>query len=104
MQSTYADLMKMKQRLDDLLAYQREREGSSPKYRKHSGTPPVQQSPAALIAGWCKSRRESQRALAGKAGISPNTLKKIMDGKVVRSEKIAAVADVLGCQYEDLLP
>jgi DNA-binding Xre family transcriptional regulator len=104
MQGTYADLLKMTQRMDDLLACLAEREDSGSKQQGISVAPAGKPSPAALIAGWCKTRRESQRALAGKAGISPNTLKKIMDGKRVRSEKIAAVAEVLGCRYEDLLP
>jgi DNA-binding Xre family transcriptional regulator len=61
-------------------------------------------SPGERIAAWIQTGRESQKSLAGKAGISRNTLSKIMKGKPVHSEKIAAVAEILGCSYKDLLP
>jgi len=61
-------------------------------------------TPGGRIAAWCEQRRESYRSLAGRAGISPNTLQKIRLGKRVHGEKITAVAEVMKCSYEDLLP
>src|SRR5277367_919469 len=100
---TARDLLKLKHRLLEFLV-----PSSNPPHKdvvsERFPFASAKQSPAALIGGWLKHRRESQRALARKAGISPNTLKKIIDGRPVHSAKITAVVEVLDCRYEDLLP
>ena len=104
MKMTLNDLLKVKHRLREFLSFRATPGDSDEGTKGPSHAKRSKPSPAALIGSWLKSRRESQRTLARKAGISPNTLRKIMDGKPVRSDSISAVAEVLGCRYEDLLP
>ena len=60
-------------------------------------------TPAEVIGGWLSQHGETKKSLAGRAGISRNTLQSIINGAPTRADSRSKVAEVVGCDHLELI-
>ena len=78
--------------------------GAAVKSEIGSSPTPTKLSPGERIAAWKKRTSHSYTFLADTAGILRNTLLRIRKGQSTRRDAVEAVAEVIECEPEDLLP
>jgi len=61
-------------------------------------------TPAEVIGAWLQQNGVTKQSLAGRAGISRNTLARIINNQPVRADSLSKVAEVIGCDFRELLP